>query len=305
MARDVANVWWAMFGFSVVVLVVVSALWIYAMLRQPRTHSAEEAKRINRRWIIGGGLVLPTVSIVALLAFGIPTGRSMLPLPVEGEQPLRVQVIGHQWWWEVRYPESGVVTANQFILPIDRPVDVEVTSADVIHSFWVPRLGGKLDMIPGRRNFLRLQADAPGTYGGQCAEYCGGPHALMGLVVVAHEPQAYAAWREKQVGPAAVVASPQAPLALIDQGRAVFGASGCAACHTIRGTEANGLAGPDLTHVGSRQTLGAGILPNNQGTMAGWIADSQGVKPGNRMPSYPVLTGQDLRAVSAYLDSLK
>ena len=157
MARDVANVWWAMFGFSVVVLVVVSALWIYAMLRQPRTHSAEEAKRINRRWIIGGGLVLPTVSIVALLAFGIPTGRSMLPLPVEGEQPLRVQVIGHQWWWEVRYPESGVVTANQFILPIDRPVDVEVTSADVIHSFWVPRLGGKLDMVPGRTNTLRLQ----------------------------------------------------------------------------------------------------------------------------------------------------
>jgi cytochrome c oxidase subunit 2 len=127
----------------------------------------------------------------------------------------------------------------------------------------------------------------------------------MGLVVVAHEPQAYAAWREKHAGPAAVVASPQAPLALIDQGRAVFGASGCAACHTIRGTEANGLAGPDLTHVGSRQTLGAGILPNNQGTMAGWIADSQGIKPGNRMPSYPVLTGQDLRAVAAYLESLK
>ena len=126
----------------------------------------------------------------------------------------------------------------------------------------------------------------------------------LGLLTVLG-PQAYAAWREKQVGPAAVVASPQAPLALIDQGRAVFGASGCAACHTIRGTEANGLAGPDLTHVGSRQTLGAGILPNNQGTMAGWIADSQGIKPGNRMPSYPVLTGQDLRAVAAYLESLK
>ena len=185
MARDVANVWWAMFGFSVVVLVVVSALWIYAMLRQPRTHSAEEAKRINRRWIIGGGLVLPTVSIVALLAFGIPTGRSMLPLPVEGEQPLRVQVIGHQWWWEVRYPESGVVTANQFILPIDRPVDVEVTSADVIHSFWVPRLGGKLDMVPGRTNTLRLQASQTGVFRGQCSEFCGSQHAHMILHVEA------------------------------------------------------------------------------------------------------------------------
>jgi cytochrome c oxidase subunit II len=131
MARDVANVWWAMFGFSVVVLVVVSALWIYAMLRQPRTHSAEEAKRINRRWIIGGGLVLPTVSIVALLAFGIPTGRSMLPLPVEGEQPLRVQVIGHQWWWEVVYPYArggALYSANEILVPVGTPVEFEIGS---------------------------------------------------------------------------------------------------------------------------------------------------------------------------------
>ncbi|MNQ99139.1 Cytochrome c oxidase subunit 2 precursor [compost metagenome] len=143
---------------------------------------------------------------------------------------------------------------------------------------------------------MRLQADAPGVYAGQCAEYCGGPHALMGLVVVAHAPADFAAWRLKQAAPAAASTLP---------GAVVFTASGCGACHTIRGTEANGLAGPDLTHVGSRQTLGAGILPNNQGTMAGWIADSQGIKPGNRMPSYSVLSGQELRDVAAYLESLK
>lgn len=222
---------------------------------------------------------------------------------------MRVRVTGEMWWWRVAYLDDQgreiVQDANEVHIPVGRPVVFELESADVIHSFWVPRLGGKTDMIPGRRNFMRLQADAPGTYGGQCAEYCGGPHALMGLVVVAHRPEAYAAWREKQARPAVATASVQTPMALIDQGRNVFTASGCGACHTLRGTEANGLAGPDLTHVGSRQTLGAGILPNNQGTMAGWISDSQGIKPGNRMPSYPVLTGQDLRAVAAYLDSLK
>jgi cytochrome c oxidase subunit 2 len=213
------------------------------------------------------------------------------------------------WWWRVAYLDGQgreiVQDANEVHIPAGQPVVFELESADVIHSFWVPRLGGKTDMIPGRRNFMRLQADAPGTYGGQCAEYCGGPHALMGLVVVAHTPDDYAAWLARQSRPAAVVPSAQGPLALIDQGRNVFAASGCAACHTIRGTEANGLAGPDLTHVGSRQTLGAGILPNNQGTMAGWISDSQSLKPGNRMPSYAVLSGQDVRAVAAYLESLK
>ena len=191
MARDVANVWWAMFGFSVVVLVVVSALWIYAMLRQPRTHSAEEAKRINRRWIIGGGLVLPTVSIVALLAFGILPDAACCRCRwkansrcVSGDRPSMVV--------EVRYPESGVVTANQFILPIDRPVDVEVTSADVIHSFWVPRLGGKLDMVPGRTNTLRLQASQTGVFRGRCSEFCGSQHAHMILHVEALEADAFA-----------------------------------------------------------------------------------------------------------------
>jgi cytochrome c oxidase subunit 2 len=159
-------------------------------------------------------------------------------------------------------------------------------------------LAGKLDMIPGRRNVLRVQADRPGTYSGQCAEYCGGAHALMAFVVVAHAPEDYARWRARAAQPAKA-ALHRAPGAL------VFQNSGCGACHSIRGTTANGVAGPDLTHVGSRRTLGAGVLPNNTGTMAGWIADGQAIKPGNRMPAYPVLNGQDLRATAEYLESLK
>ena len=206
------------------------------------------------------------------------------------------------WWWRVAYLDSegreAFQDANEIHIPVGRPVVFELDSADVIHSFWVPRLGGKKDMIPGRRNYLRLQADAPGSYGGQCAEYCGGPHALMGLVVVAHEPAAFEAWRARQAAPAANAA-------MVTRGSEVFRASGCGACHTVNGTGFNGLAGPDLSHVGSRRTLGAGILPNNQGTLGGWISDSQAIKPGNRMPAYPVLSGEDLRAVSAWLDSLE
>ena len=217
---------------------------------------------------------------------------------------MRVRVTGEMWWWRVAYLDDQgrevIQDANEVHIPVGQPVVFELESADVIHSFWVPRLGGKTDMIPGRRNFMRLQADEAGVFGGQCAEYCGGPHALMGFVVVAHEPAAYAQWRAKQAGPAVAPAMPQ-----LARGQAVFDANGCGACHTVRGTEYNGLAGPDLTHVGARQSLGAGILPNNQGTLAGWISDSQGIKPGNRMPSYPVLTGADLRDVSAYLDSLQ
>jgi cytochrome c oxidase subunit 2 len=294
MARDVANVWWAMFGFSVVVLLVVSALWIYAMLRRPRTHTAEEAKRINRRWIIGGGLILPTVTIIALLAFGIPTGRGMLPLPVEGEQPLRIQVIGHQWWWEVRYPESGVVTANQFILPVDRPVDVEVTSADVIHSFWVPRLGGKLDMVPGRTNTLRVQAAQSGIFRGQCSEFCGSQHAHMILHVEALEADAFASWietrRELQHQPPSG-----------DAGR-VF-AERCGQCHRVTGVS-EGNRAPDLSDLAARPTLGAGVIANDADGLRRWLSDHQSLKHGNAMPRHDDIPEETLGQLADWLETL-
>jgi cytochrome c oxidase subunit 2 len=176
---------------------------------------------------------------------------------------------------------------------------LELQSADVIHSFWVPRLSGKLDMIPGRRNLMRIQADAPGVFGGQCAEYCGGPHALMGFTVVAHEPAQFARLMQARLTRQAEAPADQGA------GASLFDTAGCSACHRIAGTGANGLAGPDLTHVGSRRTLGAGILPNNRGTLMGWIGNSQAIKPNNRMPPYAVLSSAQLTELAAYLEAQK
>lgn len=177
-------------------VLIVTALWLYALRRNPVSLTDAQARRINQRWIIIGGLVLPVIGILALLGFGIPIGYRMLPLPVAGPAPLRIDVTGHRWWWEVRYPDAGVVLKNELHLPAGEPVDVHLTSADVIHSFWVPRLAGKLDMIPGRVNVLRLEADAPGHFRGQCSEFCGLGHAHMILSVQAHTPEDFKVWLE-------------------------------------------------------------------------------------------------------------
>ncbi|WP_295706665.1 cytochrome c oxidase subunit II [uncultured Brevundimonas sp.] len=297
-AGPIEVVSWVLFIMGAVVLTIV-LIALGVALFGPR----EWRRRVGGERIVWiGGLAFPVVVLTGLLIYGLNVSARVAAEPQPGE--MRVRVTGEMWWWRVAYLDDQgrevIQDANEVHIPVGQPVVFELESADVIHSFWVPRLGGKTDMIPGRRNFMRLQADEAGVFGGQCAEYCGGPHALMGFVVVAHEPAAYAQWRAKQAGPAVAPAMPQ-----LARGQAVFDANGCGACHTVRGTEYNGLAGPDLTHVGARQSLGAGILPNNQGTLAGWISDSQGIKPGNRMPSYPVLTGADLRDVSAYLDSLQ
>jgi cytochrome c oxidase subunit 2 len=191
-ARMAADLWWGMFVFAALVLLVVVALWLYALCRSPRSYDAATRQRIARRWIIGGGIVLPGVTVVTLLAFGIPIGHRMLPLA--DEDAFRIDVIGHQWWWEVRYPDHGIAITDHLVIPAGRPIDVHVTSADVIHSFWVPRLGGKIDMVPGRTNVLRLQADEPGRYRGQCAEFCGAQHAHMVLTVDALAADAFDAW---------------------------------------------------------------------------------------------------------------
>jgi cytochrome c oxidase subunit II len=182
-------------------------------------------------------------------------------------------------------------TANEIRVPVGRPVELQLKSADVLHSFWVPALAGKLDMIPGRTNVLRVRADRAGEFRGQCAEYCGGPHALMALFVVAEDPQRFEEWTQRQRRPAQA-ANPSF-------------ISHCGACHTVRGTAAVGTRGPDLTHVGSRLTIGAGLLPNNAGALAGWIASSQHLKPGNLMPSFEAFSGKELRGLAAYLESLK
>ena len=182
--------------FAVLTLIVVVTLWVYALRRKPGQLSDEQARRIQNRWIIGGGLILPITSMGVLLAFGIPIGHRMLPLPVEGEQVLRIEVTGHQWWWQVKYPGQGLEMRDELHIPAGQPVDLHLTSNDVIHSFWVPRLGGKLDMLPGRTNVLRLTADEPGIYHGQCAEFCGTAHAHMKFTVHAHAADDFAAWLE-------------------------------------------------------------------------------------------------------------
>jgi cytochrome c oxidase subunit 2 len=206
----------------------------------------------------------------------------------------------------VRYLPDGpdqpaFTTANEIRVPVGRPIAFSVTGGDVIHSFWIPSLAGKIDMIPGLVNELTFTVDRPGTYRGQCAEYCGAQHAYMAFYVVAMEPAAYAAWRADQVAPAR---APETDF--LRRGQQVFVLGGCGNCHAVRGlARADGALGPDLTHVGSRVSLGAGVFPNNVGTLAGWISDVQHVKEGARMPSYGDLSGEDLRAVAAYLASLK
>ena len=212
---------------------------------------------------------------------------------------LRVKVIGHQWWWEFQYPELGIVTASDLHVPAGRAVSLEIASADVIHSFWVPRLGGKRDAIPGGVTRIVLTADAPGEYYGQCAEFCGASHANMRHLAIVHAPEAFAAWAAKQKEPA-LTPPDGSPAAA---GREVFRTGTCVGCHTVRGMSAGGI-GPDLTHVGSRRTIAGGILPNTPENLARWVRHAPAVKPGSLMPEQK-LSDPEVAALVAYLQSLQ
>lgn len=297
-AGSIGALSWALIAMAVgVLLIVLAALW--AALFGP--------ERLKRRlggekiiWV--GGIAFPVVVLSILLVWGLTLTRNLTE--TAGAPELRMRVGGEMWWWRVEYLDARgrtvMMDANELHIPVGRTVAIELVSPDVIHSFWVPQLSGKLDMIPGRTNLIRIQADRPGVYAGQCAEYCGGPHALMGFVVVAHPAEDYGRWLAARAAPQPPPADPRA-----QRGAELFLSAGCAACHRIAGTPANGLGGPDLTHVGARRTLGAGILPNNRGTLMGWIGDSQTIKPGNRMPPYRVLSGEELQALAVYLEGLK
>lgn len=267
-----------------------------------------EKRRIDaRRWVIGAGLIFPALTLTALLIYSVAIGNSLVSVSGTHSRQdgvTRVHVIGKRWWWEIRYERSGaqpaVVLANELHIPVGRPVLISLSSADVIHSFWIPSLAGKVDMIPGRTTQIRLRSDEAGVFRGQCAEYCGGQHALMAFYVVAQSQQEFDAWLKRQTEPARVPDHP-----FLRSGYDAFFAGGCQKCHRVRGTPADADLGPDLTHVGSRRSLGAGILDNHIGTMAGWIAGAQDIKPGNAMPSAPVYSGRELRAVAAWLGSLE
>jgi len=250
------------------------------------------------RFVIGGGIVFPAVTLATLLVYTLGTSRALALL--SGEAPLRVEIVGRQYWWEMRYPD-GAVTANELRIPRGRDVELTLTSGDVIHSVWIPNLHGKLDMIPGRANVLRLRADRAGVLRGQCAEYCGRQHALMAFAVVVQEPSEFAEWLARQAEPIPAPAN-----AMEEAGMRIFGEAGCGACHAVRGTPWQGRIAPDLSRVGSRLTLAAGALPNNIGTLAGWIAATQDIKPGNAMPAYAhSLSGEEMLALATWLNGLR
>lgn len=299
-ARDVTLIWWIMLSFGTVVLIVLTALWLYAFKPREISRSPVQERRIARRWILGGGIVLPVTSIIALLAFGVPAGQRMLAI---GEPAEVIEVIGHQWWFEVRYPDAEggeVVTANHLVMPVGEPVDFHVTGADVIHAFWIPRLGGKVDMIPGRVNRIRLEADFPAVFGAQCAEFCGVGHAHMHLFVEALPREEYDAWlAERQEEQLSAVATADASH---DDARDAF-MTHCASCHQVAGIS-SGTTGPNLSDMGSRATLGAGVMAMEEGAVSQWLHHHQSLKPGNRMPSHNDIDTDTLDALGAWLETL-
>jgi cytochrome c oxidase subunit 2 len=297
--RDAATIarlfWWMAAGGAVIWLAVIG-LAVYAFHVQPGRHEKGTAVLI-----IGGGAVVPTLVLAVLLSFGLAEMPALLAPAPAGS--LQIAVTGEQFWWRVRYlPPGGapVELANELRLPVGERVQLILDSPDVIHSFWVPNLAGKMDMIPGRVTRLALEPTRTGAFRGACAEYCGESHALMMFDVVVEERQDFARWLARQGAPAKPPTN-----ALAARGRGLFLAHGCGACHTVRGTPADGVVGPDLTHVGSRLSLGAGLLQNDPAAFRRWLAGTEHVKPGVLMPSFGMLPPGELRALAAYLEGLE
>ena len=260
------------------------------------------SERLGARWMVIGGVVFPVVVLTVLLVLSLRALGALSPQRGEAAA-LTIEVTGRQWWWEVRYldaePSRAFATANEIRIPVGTRVKVKLRAHDVIHSFWVPGLQGKTDMIPGRTTITWIEADRAGRWRGQCAEFCGLQHAKMALVVVAEEPARFGQWLEAQRRPAAEPADSVTLAA-----RETFLRTGCTFCHTVRGTPAAGRTGPDLTHLASRLTLAAGELPNTHGHLAGWVVQPQALKPGSHMPAVP-LQPHELHAVVHYLRSLR
>jgi cytochrome c oxidase subunit II len=301
----IANLFWYMMGGAWIGLALVVGLLILARVRANRrgfgsdTEGLKPSERPGWYVVVGMGIVVPILLLSALFIvsnlFVIRTTEE----PAKAATKLTVQVIGHQWWWEVRYPEAGAVTANEIHIPVRTPVRLEVKTVDVIHSFWVPELNRKIDTDPGKTNAIELDAQTVGRYRGQCAEFCGAQHAHMSMYVFVDTPAAFQRWLTRQAKPAA---APTGSLA--QRGLQVFTNGSCSTCHAIRGTSASGDVGPDLTHVAGRTTLAAVTIPNDEQDLRDWIRHAQRIKPENQMPNID-LSSADLDAVTAYLRGLK
>lgn len=302
-AQSIASLTWLLLAvLTAVYLAVIGALIIAARRRRP-ARAEDDRPRSDRRAVaavIAAGAVAPALVLVVFFVATLRTLADVLPAP--SPDVLTVEVTAHQWWWEFDYGgDPPLRTANELHIPVGRRVILRLHARDVIHSLWVPALHGKLDLIPGTTNVTWLQADRPGVYRGQCAEYCGVQHAQMALSVVAEPSGQFAAWMQAQRRPAAPPVDERA-----QRGARLFLDRGCAFCHTVRGNPLAffGRVGPDLTHVASRRTLAAGVLRNSKGALAGWIANPQALKPGNRMPRID-LPPDEFHAILAYVDGLR
>lgn len=301
----VDHLWWFAFIVAAVVYLLTIGTLFWAMARARRREQHGEALPANSHQQMKRGVVFAlSATLVILLAFlGVDLVVVRTRDPVPERHPLTIEVTGHQWWWQVTYADTSVhgrfETANEIHVPVGEPVLLLLSSQDVIHSFWVPNLAGKKDLIPGHSQSFWFQADTAGIYRGQCAEFCGEQHAKMALNIVAQPLREYRRWVAGQQGPAAPPTD-----SIARRGQEVFLTSTCVMCHAIGGTMAGSHNGPDLTHLASRLTIAAGTLPNTRGNLAGWILDSQQIKPGNKMPPN-MLEPKDLDALLTYLQSLK
>jgi cytochrome c oxidase subunit 2 len=302
-AGRIANLSWLMFGIAALVFVVITVLLLLVVIRARRSElAADISSKTDRRtiiWILIGGAVIPVAVLFIVMVLSVVTDKANA---ASDNGTLTIEVVGHRWWWEIHYPDRNITTANEIHIPVNQPVVLRVTSADVIHSLWIPQLNGKFDMIPGQTNSIAIQATTVGSYRGECAEFCGLQHAHMAFIVVAEEPDQFDKWATKQAQPAANL-DPHSD-AMVFEGQQTFLGSSCVYCHTIKGTNASGTLGPDLTHIASRATIGAGILPNTPGNLAGWIINSQAIKPGNFMPPM-ALDPDQLQAILAYFQTLQ
>jgi cytochrome c oxidase subunit 2 len=340
-ATSLDDLFRGIFFWAVIVFVIVEGALLFAVFRFRDDEGKREAKHVHGNTILEISWTIAPAIILVLIA--VPTIRTIWEVdrPTTDPDALLVEAVGRQWWWEFRYPELGIVTANEMHVPVGRTIDLRLTSADVIHSFWFPRAGGKRDVIPGHENHLWFKMDSVGVFPGQCAEFCGMSHALMKMELVSEPPEAFEAWVAGQqktalgTGDTAAPAPPaegageqsvegqqdaaeeaepgaraqEDPLgpelrAILDAGNQAFMQSGCIACHKIAGTPAAGVLGPDLTHIGSRRTIAAGILENTPENMADWLRNPEEIKPGVLMPNLN-LDEDTIRTLVAYLESLK
>jgi cytochrome c oxidase subunit 2 len=306
-ASHIEWLYWVIFWITFVAFVLTIAGFTRAAAK---THSsAAEMLPVStdpegdRRatWAVGSAVAITVFTLFAVLFMSVITGKKVEGLT--SNNPVTIQVTGHQWWWEIQYPnpqaDQTVTTANEIHVPVGKPVVILTNSDDVIHSFWAPSVHGKRDLLPGYSSAFWIQIDKPGTYPGRCAEFCGLQHAHMGFSIVAEDENTFEQWEQQQLKPATDPGDPNAA-----RGKQVFLTHACIMCHTIRGTDAGSKMGPDLTHLASRKMIAAETLPNTPGALAGWIIDPQRIKPGNKMAPNP-LEPDDLQALIAYLQTLQ